>query len=120
MFNDKTSTYSSLAKCDDATLHIRAYKTLASEVFKSLNNVDPNFMKKMLQVKYITNDIMRLKYVMSTKVQYDKNTFKYYRKHIWNDFPITSDEKGLFVSRPKRTNPCHTKRGQCIAFYILC
>ncbi len=47
MFNDKKSTYSSLLeKCNYTTLHIRCIKVIASEVFKSLNNLNPNFMDK--------------------------------------------------------------------------
>ncbi len=49
MINDKTSTYSSLLdKCNYTTLHIRHIKALASEVFKSLNNLNikPNIIKK--------------------------------------------------------------------------
>ncbi len=33
------------------------YKTIATEFIKSLNNPDPNCMKKMFQVKYITYDL---------------------------------------------------------------
>ncbi len=58
MFNDKTSTYSSLLeKCNYTTLHIRRLKAIASEVFKSQNNLNLNFMNKMLQVKDITYDL---------------------------------------------------------------
>ncbi len=58
MFNDKTSTYSSLLeKCNQKTLHIRHIKAIAFEVFKSLNNLNPNFMNKMFQVKDITYDL---------------------------------------------------------------
>ncbi len=57
MFN-KTSTYSSLLeKCNYKTLHIRHIKTIASEVFKTLNNLNPNFINKMFQLKDITYDL---------------------------------------------------------------
>ncbi len=57
MFNDKTSTYSSLLeKCNYTTLHIRHIKAIASEVFMSLNNLNPDFMNKMFSVKDITYD----------------------------------------------------------------
>ncbi len=59
MFNDKTSTYNSLLeKCNYTTLHyIRRIKAISSEVFKSLNNLNLNFMIKMFQVKDITYDL---------------------------------------------------------------
>ncbi len=57
MFNDKTRTYSSLLqKCNYITLHIRHIKAIASDVFRSLNNLNPNFINKMFQVKDITYD----------------------------------------------------------------
>ncbi len=58
MFNDKTSAYISLLeKCNYTTLHIRLIKAISSEVFKSLNNLNPNFINKMFQVKDITYDL---------------------------------------------------------------
>ncbi len=36
---------------------IKSIKAIASEVFKSLNNLNPNFMNKMFQVKDITYDL---------------------------------------------------------------
>ncbi len=91
MFNDKTSTYSSLLeKCNYITLHIRCLKAIASEVFKSLNNLNPNFMNKMLQVKGITYNLRDSNILVQpkfNKITYGKKTFSYYGKHIWNSLP---------------------------------
>ncbi len=58
MFNGKTSTNSSLLeKCNYTILQIRHIKARASEVFKSLDNLNPNFMNNMFQVKDITYDL---------------------------------------------------------------
>ncbi len=58
MFNDKTSTYSSLiGKCNYSTLHISRIKAITSEVFMALNNLNQNFMNKMFQVKDINYDL---------------------------------------------------------------
>ncbi len=85
MFNDKTSTYSSLLdKCNYTTLHMRCIKAILSEVFKSLNNLNPNFINKMFQVKYITYDSNILCQPKFNKITYVKNTFSYYGTHIWN------------------------------------
>ncbi len=56
MFNDSTHS-SLLEKCNHTILHIRHMKVIASEVFKSLNNPNPNLMNKMFQVKDITYDL---------------------------------------------------------------
>ncbi len=56
MFNDKT--YSSLLeKYNYSTLHIRHIKASTSEVVKSVNNQNPNFMNKIVQLKNITYDL---------------------------------------------------------------
>ena len=91
MFNDKTSTFSSLLeKCNYTTLHIRCIKAIASEVFKSLNNLNPNFMNKMFQVKDITYDLRDSNILCQpkfNKITYGKKTFSYYGTHIWNSLP---------------------------------
>ncbi len=88
MFNDKTSTYSSLLeKCNYTTLHITHIKAIASEFVKSLNNLNPNFMHKMFQVKDITYDWRDSNILCQPKINkitYDKKTFSYYETHIWN------------------------------------
>jgi hypothetical protein len=91
MFNDKISTYSSLLeKCGYATLHVRRIKTIASEVFKSLNDLNPIFMSEMFTVKDISYDLRDSNILFQPKfkkITYGKNTFKYYGSHIWNLLP---------------------------------
>ncbi len=83
---DKTSTHSSLLeKCNYTTFHIRHIKAIASEVFKSLNNLNPNFMNKMFQVKDITYDLRDSNILCQpkfNKIKYGKNTFSYYGTHV--------------------------------------
>ncbi len=82
MFNDKSSTYSSLLEiCNYTILHIRHIKVIASEVFKSLNNLNLNFMNKMFQVKDITYDLTDSNILwqpMFNKITYGKRSFSYY------------------------------------------
>ncbi len=52
MLKDQISTYERLLeKCNYATLHIRRLRIISTEVFKSLNNLNPTFMKEMFNVK---------------------------------------------------------------------
>ncbi len=91
MFNDQTSTYISLLeKCNYKTLDIRRIKAIASEVFKSLNNLNNNFINKMFQVKDITYDLRVSNSLCQrkfNKITYGKKTFSYYGTHIWNSLP---------------------------------
>ncbi len=54
MFNDKVSTYESiLDRYGYMTLHIRRIKTIATEVFNSVHDLNPAFMKEMFNTKEI-------------------------------------------------------------------
>ncbi len=91
MVNDKVSTYSSLLeKCNYTTFHIRCIKAIASEVFQSLKNLNPNFTNKIFEVKDITYDLRDSNILCQpkfNKITYGKKTFNYYRTHIWNSLP---------------------------------
>ncbi len=71
----------------------RRIKTIAMDVFKSLHDLNPNFMKEMLRDSLRdSNIIYQPKF---EKVTYCKNTFKYYDAHIWiflpNEIKETAD-----------------------------
>jgi hypothetical protein len=91
MFNDKTSSYVSLLeKCGYTTLLLRRIKTIASDVFKSLHNLNPSFMNEMFEMKNLTYDLRDSNILFQPKfkkITYGKNTFKYYGAHIWNVLP---------------------------------
>ena len=91
MFNDKKSSYDSLLeRCGYTTLLIRRIKKVASEVFKSLHDLNPVFMKDMFEVKEISYDLRDRNILHQPKFQkitYGKMTFKYYGSHIWNMLP---------------------------------
>ncbi len=60
------------------------------EVFKSLHDLNPNFMKEMFNIKelkYSIRDSNIIDQPRFEKVTYGKNTFKYYGSHIWNLLP---------------------------------
>ncbi len=69
-----------LEKCNYTALHIRHIKAIVSEVFKSLNNLNPNFRNKMFQVKDITYELKDSKF---NKITYGKKTFSYI---LWNSY----------------------------------
>ncbi len=79
-----------LEKSNYTTLHIRCIKAIVSEVFKSLNNLNPNFMNKMFQVKDITYDLRDSNSLCQpkfNKITYGKTTFSYYGTYIWISLP---------------------------------
>ncbi len=51
LLNDQKSTYHELLeKCNYTTMPIRRIKTIAIEVFKSLHDLNQNFMKEMFNI----------------------------------------------------------------------
>ncbi len=59
MFDNKFSTYDSLSdRCGYTILHIRRIQTIATEVFKSVHDLNPTFMKEMFNTKEILYDLL--------------------------------------------------------------
>ena len=57
VFDDNTSTYTELLKkADREVLHLNRIKTVACEVFKSLKDLNPVFMKEMFSEKVYVYD----------------------------------------------------------------
>ena len=92
IYNDFSSSYNELLlshKYD--TLHVRRIKSIASEVYKTVSSLNPDFMKDMITEK--SNDIglrdgQKLIQPEFKKIRYGRNTFSYYGPHIWNLLPI--------------------------------
>ncbi len=86
MFNGQKGSYISLLdKCGYTTLFIRCIKTIATEVFKSLNNLNSTF-----EAKPISYDLRNSNVLFQPKwqkVTCGKHTFKNYGSLIWNLLP---------------------------------
>ncbi len=78
MVKDQIGTYEQLLeKSNYATLHIRRLRIILTEVFKSLNNLNPSFMKEMFNVKETCYNLRgsSLMYLPSfNKIMYGKKT----------------------------------------------
>ncbi len=58
------------------------YKTIATKVFKSLNDLNPTFMNQMLKAKTISYDLGNSNVLFqpkSRKVIYGEHTLKFFR-----------------------------------------
>ena len=79
-----------LEKYGQKTLHFRRIKAIACEVFKSINDLNPTFMKEYMipkEVPYDFRDDNKLVLPHFNTLTYGRNTFKYYGPHIWNILP---------------------------------
>ncbi len=124
MFNDKVSTYDSdLDRCGYTTLHIRRIKTIVTEIFMTVHDLNPTFMKEMFNTKDISYDL-RDKYIMHlprfNKITYGKNTFKYYASHIWNSLPESIKTYSSIDVLKSLLKTCEGRKCQCKMCTILC
>jgi hypothetical protein len=92
IYNDTSSQYRDmLSSYKYETLHVRRIKTIACEVYKSLNNLNPQFMHDMFEKKenmYGFRDSEKLVVPNFNKIRYGRNTFSYYGSHLWNMLPV--------------------------------
>ncbi len=73
-----------LEKCGYTTLLIRCVKTIATEVFKSLNNRNPTFMNQMFEAKTISYDLRNYNVLFQPKWQ--KVTYGTYIQKLWKSY----------------------------------
>ena len=100
LHNDYNSDYNTLLKkSDKCSMEVRRLRTIASKIFKSLNDLNPLFIKELLNKR---NNVNRRKndliiYTRNT-VTFGSNSLRCLGPHIWNTLPqnikeITSFEK---------------------------
>ena len=91
MYNDLISDYNGLLnKAGMETLHLKRLKVLATEVFKSINDLNPSFMQRMFTVKVNSlglRDENKLVQPQFDTITYGKRCFTYYGAHLWNLMP---------------------------------
>ena len=88
---DTSSTYEELLqRRKQSTLHVSRMRLIALEIFKSINNLNPAFMKDLFEFKMLTHDFRdQHKLVMPSfnTLRYGRNTFTYYGAHLYNSLP---------------------------------
>ena len=91
LHKDTLSTYDELLRrCKESTLHVKRMRLIALEVFKSINDLNPVFMKDLFELKTISHDFRdphKLVMPAFNTVRYGKNTFKYHGAHLYNLLP---------------------------------
>ena len=91
LYDDPTTPYQELLTSHGhTTLHIQRLRTIALEVFKSLHDLNPAFMKDMFEektVQYGLRDTQKLTQPKYRTIRYGRNTLTYYGAHLWNLLP---------------------------------
>ncbi len=79
MQNDQRSTHNSLLdQCNYTTLHMRCIKSIATDVFNSLNNLNPFYESNVKDTPFNFRDSNILFQSKFDKITNGKNAFKCY------------------------------------------
>ena len=89
-YNDYLSDFANLLRKDGSvTIHQKNVQMLASEVYKTLNDRNPIFMKEIFTLKQHQYDTRKKQLQCKTPrtVMYGLDTFGYKANQIWNSIP---------------------------------
>ena len=89
LYNDYESDYDSLLhKAEIPRMEIKRLRTLAIEVFKTLNDLNPTYMKEIfVKNRQYSNYPNNLNTHMHTGVTYGEKSLSYLAPKIWNSLP---------------------------------
>ena len=89
-YNDYVSNFSQLLENDDSvTIHHRNIQALATEIYKTLKDINPDFMKEVFPLKTHIYPLrsQNLIYPKPRTVSYGLETFGYKGSQIWKKVP---------------------------------
>ena len=119
LHNDYDSDYNTLLKkSDKCSIEVRRLRTMALEVFKSLNDLNPSFMKTLFDKRNNTN---RRKHdlIIHTRnsVTFGSNSLRCLGPHIWNTLPENIKEIISFENVKKSINNWYGPSCKCSLRY---
>ena len=100
LFNDHESTYGQLLdKSKKPTLEVRKLRMLATEIFKTLNDLNPPYMKEIFTQNTIRIPERKKLLVKSTHTKkYGTDSLRHLGPKIWNSLPQDiRDSTSLFI-----------------------
>ena len=89
LLNDYDSDYNTLMqKSNKCTMEIRRIRTLALETFKTINDLNPSFMKNLFNKRKFSNRRENdLEIPRRYTVKFGDNSITCLGPHIWNSLP---------------------------------
>ena len=91
LYNDHGSSYNDLLlKSQRCTMHVSRLRSLSLEIFKTLHNLNPSFMKDIFQVRtsnYSSRNPNNLIHYRPNQVTFGTNSLKSLGPRIWNCLP---------------------------------
>ena len=109
-YNDYISDFNSLLRKDNTvTIHQRNIQVLTTEIYKTLNDLNPTLMKEVFCVKehkFFTRK-QNLTYPNPRTVSYGVETFGYKASQIWRNIPNDIQQiENISIFKNKITNYC--------------
>ena len=89
LHNDFTSDYAELLKkSGKATMEIKRLRCLALEIFKTVNNLNPYYMKEIFsKTTNLTHRPLDINFNQNNTTKYGSNSLRSLGPHIWNSLP---------------------------------
>ena len=89
LYSNFSSDYESiLNKSGKSTMEIKCLRTLALEVFKTLNNINPEYMKEIFhKTAFSTQRPLNLEVNENHITNYRNKSLRCLGPHIWNSLP---------------------------------
>ena len=87
--NDFSSYFESiLNKSGKSTMEVKRFRTLGLEVFKTLNNMNPEYMKEIFhETAFTTHRPLNLEVNENHTAKYGNKSLRCLVPHIWNSLP---------------------------------
>ena len=89
LLNDYESNYETLLiKSNKCSMQVKRMQTLGIEIFKTLNSLNPEYMKDIFcRSEYLTHKPLNLKVNNRHTVKYGDKSMRNLGPHIWNSLP---------------------------------
>ena len=121
-----SSLYQELLKMSGkTTINICNYRTLCNENLKTLNNINPSFVKEIFRLR-IMNRPTREKYKLTLKLKLNQLRFgtkclRYFGSKVWNCLPyhIKSSENLSDLIKTWSGTTCNCKIYQIYSYIVL-
>ena len=92
LHSDFTSDYAELLKkSGKATMKIKRLRRLALEIFKTVNNLNPYYIKEIFsKTTNLTHRPLDIKFNQNNTTKYESNSLQSLGPHIWNSLRVKS------------------------------
>ena len=113
LYNDYSSSYEELLKkWGKGTVNVFNYHSLCIEIFKTLSDISPSFIKDIFQLR-MTNRLTREKHKQNLEISklnqvgFGKKSLRYLGPKVWNSLPYhikSSEDLTIFKTLIKNWN----------------